>query len=81
MMLGMGAALLFATMMITFAFNVPLNDQFATSVDVDPTSAAAARAEFEGTWNRWNLVRTCTAVLGAVFVAATMRTGTRTPAR
>lgn len=80
-MLGAGTALLFATMAITFAFNVPLNDQLATYVDIDAASAAVARAEFEDTWNRWNLLRTCTAVLGAVCVAATMRNGTRTAAR
>jgi hypothetical protein len=65
-MLGAGATLLFATMVITF--------------DLDAASAAIARTEFEDGWNRWNLLRTATAVLGAVRVA-TSRTGSPTRAR
>ncbi len=72
-MLGAGAAFLFATMAITFVFNVPLNNELATYVDVDAASAATARADFEDSWNRWNLARTCTALIGALLVATAVR--------
>lgn len=80
-LLAAGAALVFATMVITFAFNVPLNDQLATYVELDATSAATARSDFEDAWNRWNLLRTATAVGGAIFIAAARRPGAHRPVR
>jgi uncharacterized membrane protein len=49
-----GLVLYVAVLVITFAVNVPLNDALAAAGDADP---AAARAGFEGTWVRWNVVR------------------------
>ncbi len=69
-LLGAGTALLFATVIITFVWSVPLNDQLATYVDLDAESATTARNEFEDTWNRWNLLRTATSVVGAICICA-----------
>jgi uncharacterized membrane protein len=49
-----GLALYVAVLVVTFAVNVPLNDALAAAGDVGP---ATARARFEGTWVRWNVVR------------------------
>jgi uncharacterized membrane protein len=56
---------LVGTMIVTFAFNVPLNDVLAT---VDPASPKGARlwASYLVTWTNWNHVRTA----GALFAAA-----------
>jgi uncharacterized membrane protein len=56
---------LVGTMIVTFAFNVPLNDVLAT---VDPASPEGARqwASYLVTWTNWNHVRTA----GALFAAA-----------
>jgi uncharacterized membrane protein len=56
---------LVGTMIVTFAFNVPLNDVLAT---VDPASPEGARqwASYLVTWTSWNHVRT----VGALFAAA-----------
>jgi len=45
------------------------------------SSAATARDEFEDTWNRWNLLRTATALAGAALVAAALRSGAQRSAR
>ncbi|BCB82655.1 DUF1772 domain-containing protein [Phytohabitans flavus] len=44
-------------LVVTFAVNVPLNDQLAT-VNLDTGDLAAARERFEATWVSWNVVRT-----------------------
>jgi uncharacterized membrane protein len=45
-------------LIITFAVNVPLNDQLEAAGPVDRiTDLAAVRARFETTWVRWNIVR------------------------
>jgi uncharacterized membrane protein len=56
---------LVGTMMVTFAFNVPLNDVLAT---VDPASLEGARqwASYLVTWTNWNHVRTGGALFAAV---------------
>jgi uncharacterized membrane protein len=56
---------LVGTMVVTFAFNVPLNDELAT---VDPASSEAATrwASYLVTWTNWNHVRTGGALLAAV---------------
>jgi len=43
------------TLAITFAVNVPLNDELAS---VEGGDAGVARGRFEGRWVRWNLART-----------------------
>jgi uncharacterized membrane protein len=61
----LGCALyLVGTMVVTFAFNVPLNDTLAT---FDPASAEGATqwASYLTTWTNWNHVRTACALLGA----------------
>ncbi|MDQ2709065.1 MAG: DUF1772 domain-containing protein [Actinomycetota bacterium] len=64
---GLGCAL--ATVVITAAVNVPLNDALAAAGDADP---ARARTAFEATWVAWNGVRalTSTAALGCLAWAA-----------
>jgi uncharacterized membrane protein len=56
-------------LVITFAVNVPLNDQLDAAGPVDRiTDLAAVRARFETTWVRWNIVRAVlnTAALGCM---------------
>lgn len=56
---------LVGTMIVTFAFNVPLNDVLAT---VDPASPEGANrwASYLVVWTNWNHVRTAGALLAAV---------------
>jgi uncharacterized membrane protein len=56
---------LVGTMVVTFAFNVPLNDALAT---VDPARSEASNrwASYLVTWTNWNHVRTTGALLAAV---------------
>lgn len=49
-----GLVLYVAVLVVTFRINVPLNDALVAAGLTDP---AAARAAFEGTWVRWNVVR------------------------
>jgi uncharacterized membrane protein len=43
---------------VTFAVNVPLNDELAAAGDPDRTAdLAAVRERFEAAWVRWNIVR------------------------
>lgn len=67
--LAAGAVLCAVVVVVTFVFNVPLNDELAGWVDPTAAEASVARAEFETVWNRWNLVRTVLSVAGAVAVA------------
>lgn len=54
-----------ATVVITSAFNVPLNNDIKDAGDPDMIAAAQVRADFRETWWRgWNLVR-CATSLGA----------------
>lgn len=51
-----------ATLVITGAANVPLNNALAAAGPIDQISdLAAVRERFESSWVRWNLVRTLTA--------------------
>ena len=56
---------LVGTMMVTFVFNVPLNDTLAT---VDPASAESVGPwdNYLSTWTNWNHLRTLAAFLAAV---------------
>src|SRR6516225_6313311 len=56
---------LVGTMMVTFVFNVPLNDTLAT---VDPASAESVSRwdNYLSTWTNWNHLRTLAAFLAAV---------------
>ncbi len=46
--------------MVTFLINVPMNEELArVSVgEVGPATLAQVRAQYEGSWNFWNGVRT-----------------------
>ena len=46
-----------AVFAITAVGNVPLNEQLGDVVDPDRAAAAAARADFESSWNQLNLIR------------------------
>lgn len=65
-----GAVLAVVAVVVTVAFNVPLNDRLA---ELDPTTLTAADAALEwqhylGPWTAWNHVRTLASVLGAVVL-------------
>ena len=49
-----GLVLYVAVLVVTFRVNVPLNDALAAATG----NVGDARARFEGTWVRWNVVRT-----------------------
>ncbi len=66
-MIGLGLLLYLATVGITFIGNVPLNNELAL---VDVAAASDARADFEATWNRLNLMRTVTVVVGFLALVA-----------
>lgn len=57
---------------VTFALNVPLNEQLAALElsSASPRAIASARAEYEGEWNAWNTVRTIASTAALVCVAA-----------
>ena len=69
---GQGAAFILAgsafylagTMVVTFAFNVPLNDMLAT-VDSASAEGASQWAGYLTTWTNWNHVRAAAALLAA----------------
>ena len=54
----------------TVAINVPLNNRLQTLelAAMDGEEMAAARAEFEPRWNRWNRIRTLLATLTSVLL-------------
>ncbi|MEO9322622.1 anthrone oxygenase family protein [Nocardioides sp. C4-1] len=67
-----GLVLAVATVVVTVAGNVPLNDALAAAGPVDGiTDLAGVREAFEGPWVRWNVVRTLTSTgaLGCLAVA------------
>jgi uncharacterized membrane protein len=59
---------------VTFAFNVPLNDELAGYKDLAAVDVARARADYESDWNMWNNLRTVsalaslTALVGALLL-------------
>ena len=57
---------------VTFGFNVPLNDELALLdlASASPAEVAQARADYEGTWNAWNAVRTVASTLALMCIAA-----------
>jgi uncharacterized membrane protein len=68
---------LVGTVLVTIAFNVPLNDGLAK---VDPSSADGANlwTSYLATWTAWNHVRTITAlVAAALFTIALSYRGVR----
>jgi uncharacterized membrane protein len=62
-------ALYLVAIVVTFAVSVPLNNQLEAARGVDTADGlAAARAQFEAAWVRWNVVRSAasTGALGCV---------------
>jgi uncharacterized membrane protein len=57
---------------VTFAFNVPLNDELAALdlASASPAEVAGARSDYEDAWNAWNAVRTVASTLALICVAA-----------
>jgi uncharacterized membrane protein len=63
-------------LLVTFALNVPLNDDLAEAGDPDRIAdIAAVRDDFYGPWVAWNIVRTVatTAALGCLAYALMLR--------
>ena len=83
-LLGAAAALyLVGGFGVTFAFNVPLNDELAL-LDLASASGAEvadARADYEQTWNAWNAVRTVASTLALMCVAGAALASDRRPPR
>lgn len=61
-LIGAALALYVVGMTVTFAGNVPLNEQLADYTDL--ADATIARAGFENDWNRFNLIRTIAVMVG-----------------
>ncbi|GGF08647.1 anthrone oxygenase family protein [Williamsia phyllosphaerae] len=59
------AVLYLLGLVVTVAFNIPLNDRLAAATDPD-----TARAAFETAWVRWNLVRAVLHTGGFMVLAA-----------
>lgn len=69
--------LAFATVVVTGAANIPLNDALEAAGRVDEMpDLAAVRADFETSWVRWNVVRALTSAgaLGSLAMAMAMAT-------
>lgn len=64
-----GLAFQIATVAITAAGNIPLNEALDREGVVTGAAATAARAAFEAPWNRLNFVRTVTSVASFVALA------------
>ena len=63
------AAFAAATMLITVAFNVPLNDALAAAVPDSAETYRLAREAFEDPWARWNMARTLTGTAALLLLA------------
>ncbi|MGP3926839.1 anthrone oxygenase family protein [Streptomyces sp. 8N616] len=63
-------------LVITFAINVPLNNELEAAGDVHRIAdVAAVRERFETTWVRWNIIRAVlnTGALGCLSWALVLR--------
>ena len=74
-----GSALYLASIVLTFAFHIPRNDNLDL---VDPASAGAADAwsNFYTSWTAGNHVRTVTSLAGAILFAVALVTSRRSEA-
>ena len=77
-----GVVLYAASLFITMAFNVPLNDKLAQAGDpARIRDLAAVRAQFESTWVHWTVARTLTSAAALGCLAWAMRTAARASGR
>lgn len=70
LLVGAAVVYLFGVQLPTVAINIPLNNR-VQSLEIealDESARAAARAEFEARWNRWNAIRTVLASLVSVLL-------------
>ena len=77
-LIGAGLALNAATLAVTMAGNVPLNEALARVDSTDPGDLAAARLRFEGPWNRLHALRTVFAVGSFIALVGAWRPPGRT---
>ncbi len=68
-LVGTSLVLYLATFAITAIGNIALNDDLALVTERSPEVLAAARADFENSWNNLNLARTLTCVGALVAIA------------
>ncbi|MEO6087656.1 MAG: anthrone oxygenase family protein [Umezawaea sp.] len=69
-----GAVVYLATIGITAAVNIPLNDALDAAGDPDRVAdLAAVREHFEATWVRWNLARALTSAAGFACLVLALR--------
>lgn len=61
-----GLAYLLGCLLVTVAFNIPLNNQLAR-VSVQSAEAETAWRNYAVSWTRWNHIRTISAVLALVL--------------
>lgn len=66
-LLGAALVLYLVGLLVTGTGNVPLNEDLADAGALTPAVAAEARADFEDSWNRLNLLRAL--AIGASFAA------------
>jgi uncharacterized membrane protein len=66
--LAAGVVLQIASVAITGAGNIPLNEQLDRLGVVSGEAATSARSDFEAPWNRLHLIRTVASVAGFVAV-------------
>ena len=76
---GLGLVLYVATVGITMAVNIPLNETLATAHEAHGQSAAAARAAFEQPWVAAHLVRTLTCTAAMACLILVPHVGRRAP--
>jgi len=69
-----GAAFYLASIVITVAFNVPLNDGLAR-VDPESASGVATWASYQGRWTRDNHLRTLVSAAAVVFLGLSLVAG------
>lgn len=67
---AIAVALYVVTLIVTFAINIPLNNQLEETVDI-----AKARKLFEQKWIQWNAVRTVISIASFAALAIAWRTG------
>lgn len=77
---GAAAALYLVALTITFAVEIPLNDQLAAAGDPGRSTESSVVDDFRSTWVATNIARTllCTAALGAL-TRALLLAGARRP--